>query len=327
MADELDGELRTFTLPETNVDRLDTWLTSQCEGFSRARIQGLMKAGHVTLNGAPVTRGNVTTRPGDTVTVEIPPPVPADPEPENLPLDILFEDDDLLALNKPAGLVVHPAPGHLTGTLVNALLYHCPNLSGIGGVARPGIVHRLDQDTSGVMVVAKSQRAMDVLTKEFASHANLRKTYLALVHGAPAPCEGRIENLIGRCPFDRKKMAVVEKNGKIAQTEYKTLKTLGGVRSSYAPLALVACTILTGRTHQIRVHMASTLGHPIVGDPVYGRPGWDRQLTPVPARQLLHAWRLGLKHPVTREPLTFEAPLPADFTPFLASEDLSLPTV
>lgn len=328
----MDGEIKEFTLPPEGIDRLDTWLTSVCEGFSRARIQGLMKAGHVKLNGMPVLRANTKTHPGDQVTVEIPPPVPAEPEPEDIPLDILFEDEDLLVLNKPAGLVVHPAPGHLTGTLVNALLHHCPSLSGIGGVARPGIVHRLDQDTSGVMIVAKSQRAMDVLTKEFASHANIRKTYLAIVHGSPAPLQGRIENLIGRCPFDRKKMAVVDKNGKVALTEYRvsvsvrpasSTRSVQPFNSSTRQLSLVECTILTGRTHQIRVHMASSLGTPIAGDPLYGRPGWDKQLSPIPARQLLHAWQLSLKHPVTRQQLTFEAPIPDDFRPFLPEGALS----
>ena len=162
------------------------------------------------------------------------------------------------------------------------------------------------------MVVAKSQRAMDALTRAFASHANIRKTYLALVHGIPSPPAGRIENLIGRCPFDRKKMAVVERNGKRAVTAYRRIEAR---RDS--PLSLVECEIETGRTHQIRVHMASTLGCPIAGDAVYGRPGWDRKLTPVPARQLLHAWRLALMHPLTHRPLVFEAPLPADFRPFL----------
>ena len=318
----MEAEIRTFTLPPEGIDRLDTWLTGLCEGFSRARIQGLMKAGLVKLNGTPVLRANTKTRPGDIVTVEIPPPVPAEPEPEAIPLDILFEDNDILVLDKPAGLVVHPAPGHLTGTLVNALLHHCPDLGGIGGVARPGIVHRLDQDTSGVMIVAKSQRAMDVLTKEFASHANLRKTYLALVHGCPVPREGRIENLIGRCPFDRKKMAVVEKNGKNAITNYRVVAV---PPASHANLSLVECQIETGRTHQIRVHMASSLGHPIVGDPLYGRPGWDKKLSVLPVRQLLHAWRLSLKHPVTREPLVFEAPLPEDFRPYLAEWPFKLP--
>ncbi len=432
-------EIRTFTVPEAGIERLDAWLAGQCPDFSRARVQGLLKAGRVTVNGTPAPRATARTRPGDVVALAIPPPVPAEPAPEAIPLAILFEDDDLIALDKPAGLVVHPAPGHLSGTLVNALLHHSPALSGIGGVARPGIVHRLDQDTSGVMVVAKSQRAMDVLTRAFASHADIRKTYLALVHGIPSPPAGRIENLIGRCPFDRKKMAVVERNGKRAVTAYRrienaadvltphtgsenaadtlppcrqienaadastsntltpcrqienaadastsntltpcrqienaadastsntltpcrqienaadastsntltpcrqienaadasTSNTLtpcrgiehrsdastsnGGARRT-CPLSLVECEIETGRTHQIRVHMAATLGCPIAGDALYGRPGWDRKLTPVPARQLLHAWRLALKHPLTRQPLVFEAPLPADFLPFL----------
>ena len=310
--DDEQGEVLSFTVPETGIDRLDVWLTGPCEGFSRARIQGLMKAGRVKVNGAPALRRSAKTRPGDIVTLEIPPPVPAEPEPEDIPLSIVFEDADILVVDKPAGLVVHPAPGHLSGTLVNALLHHCPDLSGIGGVARPGIVHRLDQDTSGLIIVAKSQRAMDVLTRAFASHANIRKTYLALVHGTPSPREGRLENLIGRCPFDRKKMAVVERNGKVAVTNYRVLGQANG-------LTRVECRIETGRTHQIRVHMASTLGCPIAGDAVYGRPGWDKKLAPVPRRQLLHAWKLELKHPVTREPLAFEAPLPADFRPFTST--------
>ncbi len=306
----MDGEILSFAIPPEGIDRLDTWLTTQCEGFSRARVQGLLKAGLVTVNDSVCTRATTTVKPGDVVVLSIPPPVPAEPLPEDIPLDILFEDDDLLALNKPAGLVVHPAPGHLTGTLVNALLHHCPALTGIGGVARPGIVHRLDQDTSGVMVVAKSQRAMDVLTREFASHANLRKTYLALVHGTPSPLQGRIETLIGRSPFDRKKMAVVTRNGKNAITNYRVVATTPG------SLTRVECDIETGRTHQIRVHMAAVLGCPIAGDAVYGHPGWDKKLTPVPGRQLLHAWKLALRHPVSREPLLLEAPIPEDFKPF-----------
>jgi 23S rRNA pseudouridine1911/1915/1917 synthase len=215
--------------------------------------------------------------------------------------------------------VVHPAPGHLTGTLVNALLAHCPELGGIGGVSRPGIVHRLDQDTSGVMVAAKSQRAMDALVRAFSSHTAISKTYLAVVHGVPSPPEGRLENLIGRCPFDRKKMAVVERNGKNAVTLYKVLGT-NPLPDAAQPLTLVECAILTGRTHQIRVHMASSLGSPIAGDAVYGRPGWDKRLSPRPMRQLLHARRLSLAHPVTRQPLVLEAPLPADFRPYLPAE-------
>ena len=296
-------------MPESGIDRLDTWLVQMCEGFSRNRIQGLVDAGFVKIDGAPAAKSGVKPPPGAQVEVFVPPPVPAVPEPEDIPLSVLFEDGDILVIDKPAGLVVHPAPGHFTGTLVNALLHHCPDLSGIGGVARPGIVHRLDQDTSGVMIVAKSEKAMRALTCAFASHSHVRKTYLAVVHGTPAPLEGRIENRMARDPNNRKKMAIVERNGKTAVTNYRTL--------SAGPRSLVECVIETGRTHQIRVHMAS-LGCPIVGDAVYGRPGWDRQLVPPPARQLLHAWKLSLKHPVTREPLSFEAPPPPDFSPFIA---------
>jgi len=304
-----DGETLSFTVPPEGIsERLDKWLASCCEGFSRSRIQGLILAGRMQVNGAAENRTAFKVSPGDVITLVVPPPVPAEPQPEDISLDILMEDEHIIVLDKPAGLVVHPAPGHLSGTLVNALLHHCPELGGIGGVARPGIVHRLDQDTSGLMIVAKTEAAMRTLTKEFSSHANIRKTYLALVHGTPSPAEGRIENMIGRCPWDRKKMAVVERNGKIAITNYRTL--------SAGRVSRIECVIETGRTHQIRVHMAS-LGCPIVGDAAYGRPGWDRQLDPAPARQMLHAWKLELKHPVTREPLAFEAPLPADFRPYL----------
>ena len=209
-------------------------------------------------------------------------------------------------------MVVHPAPGHFTGTLVNALLHHCPNLSGIGGVARPGIVHRLDQDTSGLIVVAKSQAAMDGLVKAFASHKNIEKTYLAVVHGRPRLDAGRIENLIGRHPVDRKRMAIVEKNGKVAITNYRMLDC-SNRRSN---IASVVCRIETGRTHQIRVHMAS-LGCPVIGDKVYGKPALDKKLEPVPVRQMLHAWKLKLWHPVRREQMSFEAPIPADMKLFL----------
>ncbi len=286
-------------------ERLDIVLMARHHDFSRSRIKGLIEAGFVKVNGEVVTKAGAKVDESDALDVFIPPPVPAVPEPEEIPLDVLYEDENILALDKPPGLVVHPAPGHLTGTLVNALLAHCPELGGIGGVSRPGIVHRLDQDTSGVMVVAKTQRAMDVLSKEFSSHANITKTYLALVHGTPVPAEGRIENLIGRSPFDRKKMAIVDRNGKVAVTNYRVV---GSARA----VSRVECVIETGRTHQIRVHLAS-LGTPVVGDATYGRPRLDRQLDPPPARQLLHAWRLALKHPITRDLMVFEAPLPVDF--------------
>ena len=292
------------TTEEAKGKRLDAFLADSTEELTRSAAAQLIETGGVLVDGRTAVK-SLRLSGGETVELTLPEPEPIDAVPQNIPLDVVYEDEDVIVVNKPAGLVVHPAPGHPDGTLVNALLHHCPGLSGIGGVARPGIVHRLDQDTSGVMVVAKSQRAMDVLTREFASHANIRKTYLALVHGSPSPLEGRIENLIGRCPFDRKKMAVVERNGKIAVTNYRVERAL-------ASLSLVHCQIETGRTHQIRVHMATALGCPIVGDAVYGRPGWDKKLVPIPRRQLLHAWRLELKHPVTRQSLLLEAPVPED---------------
>ena len=311
----IERDTKHFTVPPEGIDRLDTWLVQMCEGFSRNRIQGLIDAQFVRIDGEVAPKAGVRPPPGSQVEVFVPPPVPAIPEPEDIPLSILYEDDDMIVLDKPAGLVVHPAPGHNDGTLVNALLHHCPNLSGIGGVARPGIVHRLDQDTSGVMVVAKSEVAMQRLARAFASHAQMRKTYLAIVHGVPAPCDGRIENLLARHAVNRKKMAIVEAHGKIAITNYHTVPN--GTRTGLGtPLSLVECRIETGRTHQIRVHLAS-LGCPIVGDTAYGRASLDRRLDPLPARQLLHARRLELTHPTTGRAMAFESPIPADFAPFL----------
>ena len=292
--------------------RLDKQILETHPDFSRSRIEGLIKAGFVTVNGAVAEKAGMKVAEDDEIVVEIPPPVPAVPEPEDIPLDVVFEDADLLVVNKSPGMVVHPAPGHFTGTLVNALLHHCPDLSGIGGVARPGIVHRLDQDTSGLIVVAKSQAAMDGLVKAFASHKNIEKTYLAVVHGRPRLDAGRIENLIGRHPVDRKRMAIVEKNGKVAITNYE-VEAKGGD----GPLtSVVRCRIETGRTHQIRVHMAS-LGCPVIGDATYGKSALDKRLDPVPARQMLHAWRLKLWHPVLNRPMSFEAAVPADMQPYL----------
>lgn len=297
------------------MERLDRVLLGRYPDFSRSRIEGLVKGGFVTVNGAVAEKAGMKVKETDEIEVEIPPPVPAIPEPEDLPLEIVFEDDDMIVINKAPGMVVHPAPGHFTGTLVNALLHHCPNLSGIGGVARPGIVHRLDQDTSGLIVVAKSQKAMDGLTQAFASHKHIEKTYLALCHKAPQMAEltrGRIENLIGRHPVDRKKMAIVEKNGKVAITNWQVL---AGFSNSPA-VSAVQCLIETGRTHQIRVHMAS-LGRPVIGDAVYGKSALDKRLTPVPQRQMLHAWKLRLWHPCRSEQLSFEAPIPEDMRAYL----------
>ena len=306
--------------------RLDKHILETHPDFSRSRIEGLIKSGFVTVNGAVAEKAGMKVSEDDEIVVEIPPPVPAIPEPEDIPLDIVFEDEDMVVVNKAPGMVVHPAPGHFTGTLVNALLHHCPNLSGIGGVARPGIVHRLDQDTSGLIVVAKSQAAMDGLVQAFSSHKNIEKTYLAIVHGRPRLDAGRIENLIGRHPVDRKRMAIVEKNGKVAITNWKQVQRFGmfggfgkfntSQTSQAFQTSLVECRIETGRTHQIRVHMAS-LGCPVIGDKVYGKSALDKKLDPVPVRQMLHAWKLKLWHPVRKVEMTFEASVPEDMRVYL----------
>jgi 23S rRNA pseudouridine1911/1915/1917 synthase len=293
--------------------RLDKLVLECYPDFSRSRIEGLIKSGFVKVNGEVVTKAGFKVDKDDAINVEIPPPVPAEPEAEDIPLDIVFEDDDMLVINKAPGIVVHPAPGHYTGTIVNALLHHCPDLSGIGGVARPGIVHRLDQDTSGLLAVAKSQKAMDALVKAFASHKNIKKTYLALAHGLPRLASGRIENLIGRHPVDRKKMAIVEKNGKIAITNWRIADVTVKDCMAITPFE---CLIETGRTHQIRVHLSS-LGCPVIGDKVYGKPALDKKLDPVPTRQMLHAWKLKLWHPVKRVEVAFEAPVPEDLKQYL----------
>ena len=214
----------------------------------------------------------------------------------DFPVDIIFEDDDILVVNKPPGMIVHPAPGHPDGTLVDALLAHCPQMRGVGSVERSGVVHRLDQETSGVMVFAKTDRAMRALRLDFEDHVSVRKTYLAVLHGAPEPRAGTLETLIGRKPWDPKRMAVVERDGKRAVTHWTTLQRKGA-------LALVEFTIETGRTHH---------GHPVVGDALYGDPAKDRRVAPPPTRQLLHAVQLSFNHPVTHRPLTFAAEPPED---------------
>lgn len=292
-----------------NAVRLDKVVQERLPDFSRSRIEGLIKAGYVKVNGIAAIKAGQKVVESDVIAIELPPPVPPIPQPEDIPLNVLFEDSDILILNKAPGMVVHPAPGHASGTLVNALLHHCPDLAGIGGVVRPGIVHRLDRDTSGLMVVAKTQSAMDGLAKAFATHKTVEKTYLALCHGRPRLESGRIENMIGRHPVDRKRMAIVEKDGKLAITNYRVERVIG-------PISLIECRIETGRTHQIRVHMAS-LGCPVIGDSAYGKSALDKRLSPVPARQMLHAWRLLLWHPVTGEKLSFEAPVPTDMAAYL----------
>lgn len=302
------GVTLVIPVPAGVTERLDAWLASQVTDLSRTRIQSLIKAGQVTCQGVSV-KANAKPQAGTIVEISVPPLQPARPLPEAIELDILYEDSDCLVLNKPAGLVVHPAPGHATGTLVNALLHHCADLQGVGGVERPGIVHRLDMDTSGLMVVAKNDLAMAGFVKLFQT-GGIRKEYLALVHGALPDQKGTLRSLIGRHPTNRKKMAVVTRNGKAAVTHYQVERSIG-------PITLVRCHIETGRTHQIRVHLQS-LGCPVIGDSLYGRHAADRELVPPPNRQMLHAAWLNFAHPVTGEALAFHAPCPADFSVYTA---------
>ncbi|WP_029415770.1 RluA family pseudouridine synthase [Brevundimonas bacteroides] len=298
--------------------RLDRLLADALPDMSRARLQALLSEGAVTLDGERVSSRD---RPqAATYAVLVPPVAPADPQPEAISLTVLFEDADLIVIDKPAGMAAHPAPGTETGTLVNALLHHCgASLSGIGGVARPGIVHRLDKDTSGVMVAAKSDRAHAGLSALFAAH-DIERTYIALTRGAPSPDRGRIETLIGRSSSDRKKMAVLKSGGRNAITDYVVQARFGEpAKAGATPLAgRVACTLHTGRTHQIRVHLASK-GAPILGDAVYGSGSPATAVRAAIAesgltRQALHAAVLGFVHPVSGEPLRFETPPPADMT-------------
>lgn len=277
---------------------MDVWLAATLPGFSRARIQALMREGRVTCEGRPV-RASDATKAGQTIEVLVPPPLSAIPQPEARALDIVYEDSDILVIDKPAGLVVHPAPGHATGTLVNALLHHCDDLAGIGGIERPGIVHRLDKGTTGLLVVAKHDAAMAGLVKAFQT-GGVRKEYLALVYGAPPHASGTLTTLIGRDSTNRKRMAVVKERGKTATTHYHIVERF--------PLAsLVLARIETGRTHQIRVHLTH-LGAPIAGDPLYGGTHRDRNLPIQPTRPMLHATRLAFAHPITGKPLAFERP-------------------
>jgi len=298
-------------------ERLDKALALAAPMLSRARLQSLIAQGAVSLNDHVLTDGSGPATVGR-YEIVLPPLAPAAPQPQAIPLSVLFEDADLIVIDKPAGMAAHPAPGTPDGTLVNALLHHCgDSLSGIGGVARPGIVHRLDKDTSGVMVAAKSDRAHAGLSKLFAAH-DIERTYIALTRGAPSPALGRIETLIGRSSSDRKKMAVLKTGGRDAITDYVVqVRYAVPAKPGSAPLAArVACTLHTGRTHQIRVHMASK-GSPILGDATYGSGSPAASVRAAIeqsglTRQALHAAVLGFIHPVTRESLRFETPLPDD---------------
>ncbi len=290
--------------------RLDAWLAARCAPeLSRSRIQALIGDGLVTVDGETVS---AKTRPkaGQLIALELPPPLPAEPEPEDIPLDIVHEDSDIILVNKPAGLVVHPAPGHPSGTLVNALLFHCADLRGIGGAARPGIVHRLDKDTTGLLVVAKHAEALNSLAAQFQS-GRTEKVYLALVHGCPSALSGTIRTTIGRHPTDRKRMAANPPRGKPAVTHYR-------VEERFGETTLLRVRIETGRTHQIRVHMAH-IGLPIVGDPLYGNRALDRRIPNCPARQMLHAAEFSFDHPRDGRRMSFSAPPPADMSALLAA--------
>ena len=296
--------------------RLDKALAETAAGLSRARIQTLIEAGAVSRDGVTVS-AKTKAMEGD-YEIVLPPVASATPLPQDIPLTVLFEDADLIVIDKPAGMAAHPAPGTPDGTLVNALLAHCgDSLSGIGGVARPGIVHRLDKDTSGVMVAAKTDRAHAGLSALFATH-DIERTYVALTRGAPSPDRDRIQTRIGRSTHDRKKMAVLKAGGREAVTDYRVDRKFGApARAGAAPLAArVACTLHTGRTHQIRVHMASK-GAPLLGDPVYGSGAPAQAVRTAMevaglARQALHAAVLGFVHPVTGEALRFETEPPED---------------
>ncbi len=289
-----------FLQVEHESDRLDRWLSQHLPDLSRSRVQQLIEQGLVQLNGKICTSKKATVQPGDRISLEIPDPQPLDLQPEDIPLDILYEDDSLLILNKPAGLVVHPAPGHPEGTLVNALIAHCRNLPGIGGVQRPGIVHRLDKDTTGAIAIAKTDQAHQYLQAQLKAKT-ARREYLGVVYGAPKAESGTIDLPIGRNFVDRKKMAVipVEKGGRPAVTHWWVQERLGNY-------TLMHFQLETGRTHQIRVHCAS-FGHPIVGDPVYSSGAKVGVNLP---GQALHAWKLRLQHPVTKEWIEVTAPPP-----------------
>jgi 23S rRNA pseudouridine1911/1915/1917 synthase len=300
-------------------ERLDRCVTSWLPGLTRTRSKALIEGGHVarlaTDHGrATMAEASHKVKLGERYEIVVPPSAAAIPEPQAIPLVILHEDADLLVLDKPAGLVVHPAPGNPDGTLVNALLAHCgASLSGIGGVRRPGIVHRLDKDTSGVMVVAKTDRAHQALAVQFAAHS-IERAYVAIVHGAPLPRAGLIEGNVGRHPRDRQRMAVVAAGGKPAATRYQVLETFGPPTRPIA--SLVRCTLLTGRTHQVRVHLAHR-GHALIGDPLYaiGRAARSARLPDLAkafSRQALHAQRLAFDHPVNRQRMTFETKFPHD---------------
>jgi 23S rRNA pseudouridine1911/1915/1917 synthase len=316
-----DGTIEVTIDAAEAGERLDRVLAARLDRLSRSRLKSLIEEGRVRLAGATIEEPSYRVKPGQTFAIIIPEIVPALPAAQSLPLDILYEDSDVIVLMKPPGMAVHPGPGTPDRTLVNALIAHCgDSLSGIGGVRRPGIVHRLDKDTSGLLVAAKTDLAHQGLAADFARH-DIERAYLAVVWGIPSPRSGEIEGAIGRHPTNRKKMAIVTRGGKPALTRYKVVRPLGRGAS------LVECRLATGRTHQIRVHLTA-LGHPVIGDPVYGRPTPARLALLSPAqqqvaramgRQALHAYRLGFRHPRSGEQLVWESDLPADIENLIES--------
>jgi 23S rRNA pseudouridine1911/1915/1917 synthase len=320
ISEAVDEEFEIDVDADLAGGRLDAVLAKAFPAFSRNRVKDLILAGSVAINGQTAGEPKTKVKLGDTLTLTAPPPEDPDPLPENIPLDILYEDDELLVLNKPVGLVVHPAPGNATGTLVNALLFHCAGgLPGINGVKRPGIVHRLDKDTSGVMVVAKTERAMSHLSAQFADHGRtgpLHRAYTAFAWGQTQQGRGTIDAPLGRDPNNRMKQAV-RKTGREAITHFAVEARFG---DEGWDITRVRCELETGRTHQIRVHMAH-IGHPLVADPLYSTGYITKANRLAPelkeivqnlGRQALHAVELGFEHPVTGEEMFFEAPLPPD---------------
>ena len=329
------GEIRSTVAPEGAGDRVDAWLGKLWPDLSRSRVQGLIGAGKLTVDGALVTHAKDKPLPGATYELVLPPPEPAAPQPENLPLNIVFEDEHLIIVDKASGMAMHPAPGSMRGTLVNAILAHCgDSLSGIGGVARPGIVHRIDKDTTGLVVVAKHDAAHAGLSKLFAKH-DLERVYYAVARGAPKDRAARIENKLVRSSEDRRKYVVARnpetEAGKIAITDYWTVESFGqqsGASVGRAAATLLECRLHTGRTHQIRAHLTH-MGCPLIGDPLYGKqrgfkaegPHAEAAAEAVAAfpRQALHAAVLGFKHPITGAELRFESELPADMAALIAA--------
>jgi 23S rRNA pseudouridine1911/1915/1917 synthase len=309
--------------------RLDRFLSMRLPELSRTRVQSLIKQGHVASSRATIVDVKYRVKPGDCFALSLPPTAPPEPAAETIPLNVAYEDNALIVIDKTAGLVVHPGAGHSGGTLVNALIAHCgKSLSGIGGVARPGIVHRLDKDTSGLMVVAKTDQAHRALADLFADHGRsgqLERSYLALVWGAPSRPHGTIDAPIGRHPASRTKMAVLPAKGREAVTHWRVVETFGRGKELIA--SLIACTLKTGRTHQVRVHLAH-IGHPLIGDPLYGQ-GFKSKLRKLPEplqeklaalnRQALHAERLAFVHPVSGTLLKFNSPLPVDLADIVAA--------